>query len=38
MRRRPMSKSSSRKTFRKATGVHTVNRMNPRKFRGGIRL
>lgn len=38
MKRKPLSKAQSRKTFRKATGVHKANRINPRKFRGGIRL
>lgn len=38
MRRKPLSKSHSRKSFRKNTGIHGVNKLNPRKFRGGIRL
>lgn len=38
MKRRPMNKNHSRKVFRKNTGVHKVNSLNPRKFRGGIRL
>lgn len=38
MKRRSMSRNHSRKTFKKATGVHSVNNLNPRKFRGGIRL
>lgn len=38
MRRKPMSKSHSKKVFKKNTGVHKVNKLNPRKMRGGIRL
>lgn len=38
MKRKAMSKSHSRRSFRKATGIHRVNSLNPRKFRGGIRL
>lgn len=38
MKRRAMSKDNSRKVFKKNTGVHTVNTLNPKKFRGGIRL
>lgn len=38
MKRRPMSKANSRKTFRKNTGVHVKNSLNPRAMRGGIRL
>lgn len=38
MKRKPMSRQGSRKSFRKNTGVHKVNHLNPRKFRGGIRL
>jgi len=38
MRRRPLSKGHSKKIYKKATGVHTANKLNPRKFRGGIRL
>lgn len=38
MKRKPMSKYSSRRVFRKNTGVNGLNRLNPRKFRGGIRL
>jgi len=38
MKRRAMSRRSSRKQFRKNTGVHSVNHLNPRSFRGGIRL
>jgi len=38
MKRKPMSRKSSKKVFKKNTGVHKVNKLNPRKFRGGIRL
>ncbi|QXP08277.1 MAG: hypothetical protein [Arizlama microvirus] len=38
MKRRKMSKNVSRKVFKKNTGIHKVNSLNPRKFRGGIRL
>lgn len=38
MKRRPMSRQNSRRVFKKNTGVHKVNHLNPRKFRGGIRL
>jgi len=38
MKRRPMSKAASRKVFRKNTGIHSANKLNPRKMRGGIRL
>nr|QJB20665.1 MAG: hypothetical protein [Microvirus sp.] len=38
MKRRPISKYKSRKMFRKGTRINNVNSLNPRKFRGGIRL
>lgn len=38
MKRRSMSKRSSRRSFKKNTGVHSVNHVNPRNMRGGIRL
>lgn len=38
MKRKPLSKHASRRSFRKNTGVHGMNHLNPRKFRGGIRL
>lgn len=38
MKRQRMSKRKSRKDFRKKTGVHKLNRMNPKAMRGGIRL
>lgn len=37
-KRRRMSKGHSKKVFKKNTGIHSMNAMNPRKFRGGIRL
>lgn len=38
MKRKPMSRSKSRKVFKKNTGIHKINSLNPRKMRGGIRL
>lgn len=38
MKRRPLSRNKSRKVFKKNTGVQRMNNMNPRSFRGGIRL
>lgn len=38
MKRRPMSRKSSKRNFKKNTGVHAMNHMNPRTQRGGIRL
>lgn len=38
MKRTRMSRHSSRRDFRKKTGVHGLNNLNPRNFRGGIRL
>jgi hypothetical protein len=38
MRRRKLSRSSSKRMFKKNTGVQKLNRLNPRTFRGGIRL
>lgn len=38
MKRKPMSRKQSKKVFRKNTGVHKINHLNPRKMRGGIRL
>lgn len=38
MYRRRMSKSSSRRIFKKKTGVHKINHVNPKAARGGIRL
>nr|QJB20113.1 MAG: hypothetical protein [Microvirus sp.] len=38
MRRKKMSKAGSKRHFKKNTGVHKMNDLNPRAFRGGIRL
>jgi len=38
MKRKKLSKGSSKKIFQKNTGVQSLNNANPRKFRGGIRL
>lgn len=38
MKRRKMSQSSSRRVFRKNTGIQKMNHINPRTMRGGIRL
>jgi hypothetical protein len=38
MKRRSISRSSSKKIFKKNTGVQTMNTANPRSMRGGIRL
>lgn len=38
MKRRKMSRGHSRRSFKKATGIHKANTLSPRKFRGGIRL
>lgn len=38
MKRKPMSKSGSKNYFKKTSGTHGVNNLNPRRFRGGIRL
>jgi len=38
MKRRPMSKSASKKVFKKNTGIQKLNTVNPRAMRGGIRL
>lgn len=38
MKRRPMSKTHSKKVFKKNTGVQKMNNFNPRGMRGGIRL
>lgn len=38
MKRRPMSRSHSKKVFKKNTGVQKMNTLNPRTMRGGIRL
>lgn len=38
MKRRPMSKRASKRSFKKNTGVQKLNNLNPRSMRGGIRL
>ncbi|AAG45348.1 putative DNA binding protein [Bdellovibrio phage phiMH2K] len=38
MKRKPMSRKASQKTFKKNTGVQRMNHLNPRAMRGGIRL
>jgi len=38
MKRRIMSKRASKRTFKKASGTHKLNTLNPRRMRGGIRL
>jgi len=38
MKRKPLSKKSSRRSFKATSGHHKLNGMNPRKMRGGIRL
>nr|QJB20671.1 MAG: hypothetical protein [Microvirus sp.] len=38
MKRKPLSKTTSKKVFRKTTGVQRMNTVNPRSMRGGIRL
>lgn len=38
MKRRPMSRKASKRSFRKNTGIHNKNSLNPRAMRGGIRL
>lgn len=37
-RRKSMSQGKSRKVFRKNTGIHKLNGLNPKSMRGGIRL
>lgn len=38
MKRRHLNKSTSKKVFRKSTGIHSLNKARPQNFRGGIRL
>lgn len=38
MKRRQMSNKSSKRVFKKNTGVQKLNTVNPRAMRGGIRL
>lgn len=38
MKRSKMSYKASKLSFKKNTGVQSMNRLNPRTMRGGIRL
>lgn len=38
MKRKALSKSVSKKVFKKNTGVQKLNHVNPKNMRGGIRL
>nr|QJB19824.1 MAG: hypothetical protein [Microvirus sp.] len=38
MKRRSLSKNTSKKIFKKNTGVQKMNSANPKSMRGGIRL
>lgn len=38
MRMKSLSRKVSKKHFKKNTGIHKMNKLNPRKMRGGIRL
>lgn len=38
MKRRKMSAKSSKRVFKKNSGVQAMNNINPRAMRGGIRL
>lgn len=38
MKRKPLTKSASRKTFRKGASTHIKNLLGNRGMRGGIRL
>jgi hypothetical protein len=38
MKRKPMKSSTSKRVFKKNTGIHSKNHINPRAMRGGIRL
>jgi hypothetical protein len=38
MKRRQLTKSHSKKVFKKNTGIQKMNSVNPRSMRGGIRL
>lgn len=37
MRRRSLSKSHSKRMFRRSSGVHKANDLNKRRMRGGMR-
>lgn len=38
MYRKKMSSDRSKRVFKKNTGIQKLNNLNPRTFRGGIRL
>lgn len=38
MKRKPLSRKASQRTFKKNTGIQKMNILNPRSMRGGIRL
>lgn len=38
MKRKPLSRKASQRSFRRASGIHGINKLNPRRMRGGIRL
>lgn len=38
MKRRSMSKNTSKKVFKKNLGVQAMNNLNLRRMRGGVRL
>lgn len=38
MKRKPMSKNTSKKVFKKNTGIQKLNKLQPKSMRGGIRL
>jgi len=38
MKRQKLSRSSSKRQFKRSSGTHKLNSVNPRIFRGGIRL
>lgn len=37
MKRKPLSKKHSQRTFRRSSGVHAANNLNKRRMRGGLR-
>ena len=37
MKRRPLKSKMSKRVFKRYTGVHPANNIDPRKMRGGIR-
>lgn len=38
MKRKPLSRRTSKKIYKKNLGVQAMNDLNPRRMRGGIRL